>query len=145
MSLVGKCSCRWPGDLEKEEFKQYLESKLKHLPDYDLVFTSDDNALHFAVESKELLFPGTPIVFMGVNDIEFATRQNDHPEITGVVESVSIRRTLEMGRQLFPSLKTFYAISDSTTSGTSDLRAFLKTQPELQGIHLVHSHQFIVG
>jgi PAS domain S-box-containing protein len=134
-------SKRFPGAHAQEDFRQHLRDKLKRLPKYDLIFASDDNALHFVVENKESLFAGAPVVFLGVNCIPFATRQNEHPEITGVVEATSILGTIELARQLMPNLKTIYAISDATTSGAADTKRYMAlqqevTEPELERLDL---------
>ncbi len=135
-------SKRFPDAETRAAFKQYLQQKLQKLPDYDLICTSDDNALHFAVDHKEELFPGLPVVFLGVNDLPYAVRQNNHPEITGVVEAVSIPDTIALALQLRPGLKKVYAISDGTVSGCVDLDSFMQCrtifeQVEFAGFNLV--------
>jgi PAS domain S-box-containing protein len=134
-------SKRFPGAETRGTFKQYLLKKLRSLPDYDLILTADDNALHFVVDNKPDLFPGLPVVFLGVNDLSYALQQNSHPEITGVVETVSIRETIELACQLQPGLKTVYAICDGSLSGRADLDAFIKcraafAQLEFKGLNL---------
>ena len=37
---------------------------------YDVVIVSDDDAFNFALQFRPKLFPGVPIVFSGVNDLE---------------------------------------------------------------------------
>jgi two-component system, cell cycle sensor histidine kinase and response regulator CckA len=129
-------SKRFPEKSNETAFKKHLKQKLEKLPKYDLVFTSDDNALHFITENKPELFAGIPVIFLGVNDIEYAISQNQNPEITGVVEATSMGNTIHLARQLLPKLKTLHAISDNTTSGSADLTTFLETQSEFPDLQL---------
>ncbi|WP_372795877.1 ABC transporter substrate binding protein [Pontiella sp.] len=117
-------SKRFPNAESQAAFGRYLEEKLSHLPEYALVFCADDNALRFAYERKDTLFPGIPLIFFGVNDLELAARMDAEPRITGIVEAASIQETIELALQLRPNLKTVCAISDATTSGTADLKAY---------------------
>ncbi|MGB1058757.1 MAG: hypothetical protein ACPGZU_01395, partial [Ketobacter sp.] len=52
-------------------FQQGLEYKLSVLPAYDVIITADDAATWFATQHRESLFADTPIVFFGVNDMNF--------------------------------------------------------------------------
>ena len=68
-----------------------LRYKLSYTEPYDIIITSDDNALNFALEHRAELFPTIPIVFLGVNDLQQAHAMNDEPLVTGVVEAISAR------------------------------------------------------
>ncbi len=105
-------------------FHDLLSLKLKSLPQYDVVITSDDNALKFALEYREELFPKTPVVFCGVNNQEMALLMNRNDNFTGVIESTSIEETLALVPRLLPGTKTVNVIVDSTPSGQADLSSF---------------------
>ena len=107
-------------------FKKSLELKLANLPAYDVLITSDDNALNFALKNRDELFAGIPIVFCGVNNLSKARELNGSIGITGVVEAVSLRETIASITDLFPKVKSVYAIVDSTPSGLGDLSQYLK-------------------
>ncbi|NDV24457.1 ABC transporter substrate binding protein [Desulfovibrio sp. JC022] len=102
-------------------FRRLLKMKLASLDKYDVVVTSDDNALNFVVKNKKDLFPATPIVFCGVNNQSLARSMNINENITGVIEAVSISDNIQAVSDLVPGLKTIYLIVDSTPSGQADL------------------------
>ncbi len=110
--------------------KDFITYKFQHVPKYDLVITADDNALAFCMSMRDEFFEDVPIVFFGVNDIAQALSYNDDPLVTGFIEAVSMKDTIELMISLFPSTETIAAISDATTSGTADERAFNELQGE---------------
>jgi|GEM_PF-2516358 len=102
----------------------HLRQKIDRLPPYDGVITADDNALRFAMSHRDELFPGAPIVFSGVNNLEYAYSLEDDPLVSGVVEAVSMAETLRVIADLFPNVTTVWAIADGTPSGQGDLTTF---------------------
>lgn len=117
-------SKRFMDDKNRQRFSETLRYKLEHLPPYDLILSADDTALSFLLAHKGDLFARQPAIFFGVNNIDIALAQNDNPEITGVVEAVSMRETLELMQQLRPKAKIFTALVDGTDSGQGDLKTF---------------------
>ena len=115
----------------KELFTQLLSHKLSASKKYDALITTDDNALNFVLEFQDSLFQAIPIVFCGVNNIDNATKQKNNLSITGVVESVSMKETVELMLHLFPEQKTLYAIVDSTNSGQGDLKTYYKISAKM--------------
>jgi ABC-type uncharacterized transport system substrate-binding protein len=102
-------------------FYKSLKNKLENSTKYNAILTADDNAFKFALQYEDELFKNIPIVFFGVNNIEKARHQNDKSNVAGVVESVSMKETLELMIKLFPETGSVYCISDSTSSGQADL------------------------
>lgn len=86
------------------------------------VVTSDDNAFRFALEHRAGLFPESPIVFCGVNNLEIYTQNVNNPltNVTGVVEAFDIKATIETALRLHPDTRTLYIINDRTTTGRSN-------------------------
>ncbi|MBI9087585.1 MAG: PAS domain S-box protein, partial [Desulfobacterium sp.] len=121
---------RFPGKENLAHFLGSLSCKLDQAPPYDLVMVADDNALLFALDQQSRLFRGIPMVFLGVNDMDLALRQNDNPLVTGVIEAVSLEETIELMLQLNPKASHVVALVDGTPSGQGNLRSFyrLKTQ-----------------
>jgi ABC-type uncharacterized transport system substrate-binding protein len=93
-------------------FHDTLAYKLANLPRYDVVVTSDDNALRFALDHRAELFPDTPVVFCGVNDLQLAHSLEGSEGFTGVEEAVSLTETLEAMRKLLPQVAAIYAVTD---------------------------------
>ena len=106
-------------------FRELLARKLARLPRYDVILTSDDNALRFAAENRPALFPDSPVVFFGVNDQALAHAQGDDDNFTGVIEAVSMEETLRVIFRLRPGTRTVHAVVDGTTSGGADLLTYL--------------------
>nr|WP_320049552.1 ATP-binding protein [uncultured Desulfuromonas sp.] len=92
---------RNPGQDYLNRYTDLLRFKLRHLH-FDLVLVSDNDAFNLALNDRENLFPGLPIVFCGVND--FQPQQIDATKmITGVVEDLSVEETLEAALRIHPT------------------------------------------
>lgn len=107
----------------KRKSDQYYYKQLKDLyahkyslVDFDLVLSSDDNALNFLLNYRDELFPGIPIVFCGINKFE-PSRIEGHYSITGVYESYDVVGTIQLMLKLHPNTRKIYAICDNTYSG----------------------------
>lgn len=109
----------------------YNNLKDKYTPDYfDLIVTSDDNAMEFIYRYREELFPGIPIVFCGVNNEDSPIL--DSPQLmTGIMEFVDIEALLELIIAVHPKLKHLALISDSTNSGNIHMENTKKIITEL--------------
>lgn len=86
---------------------------------FDAVITSDDNAVNFALEHRNRLFTGVPIIFCGVNNIALPKQEN-FKNITGTLEVPGVRETLNIALKLHSGVKKIYLINESGTSGKSD-------------------------
>ncbi|MBN2658908.1 MAG: PAS domain S-box protein [Spirochaetales bacterium] len=129
---------RFPGEENRQMFRQYLSFKLANSNTYDLVITGDDNALTFALQEQEGLFKGMPIIFFGVNDIETALSMNDLPGVTGVIEKVSMRDTIGLMINQNPELRNITAIVDGTPSGKGDLKTFWSEKEHFPGYNFLN-------
>lgn len=107
-------------------YYQFLKYRLMNEPPYDVVLVGDDNGLQFLMDNREALFPDTPIVFFCVNDKTRASKANDLPRVTGIVEGISVTKNIELAQSLFPEAKTFYGIVDNTKTGKGDAAMFLE-------------------
>lgn len=101
-------------------FKKCLEYKISKKKRYDLVITTDDNALHFVEENYKNLFNKIPVVFCSVNNVDYANEVKNTFSFTGVIEAISIRETLEQMFLLFPDASEFYVIGDKTPSSKAN-------------------------
>ncbi|MDD3312080.1 PAS domain S-box protein [Pseudodesulfovibrio sp.] len=105
-----------------DNFTRLLGYKLRHSPPYDVLVTGDDNALNYAMQHRQDLFAGLPVVFMAVNDVVNAQAIARRDRVTGVVETVSINETLDLMRRTLPGLRRLVAVTDATPSGQGDLQ-----------------------
>ena len=119
-------SKRFTTETARRLFQDLLRYKFINLEPYDGVITTDDYALIFVLRNQQELFPGIPVAFCGVNDQEKAIEQNKNPEVTGVIESVSMEENLKLIVDLFPRTRSIYAITDGSESGRGDLHTFNK-------------------
>jgi len=114
-------------------FIEYMDTKNFYSPEYmrllkekytfkyggkkiDAIIASDDNAADFALANRAELFGDAPVVFCGVNDLDFPMRK-DFKRATGVLEFTDVGSTVNAALDLQPGLKTIYVIHDDTTTG----------------------------
>lgn len=127
---------RYPQKENWRIFHDTLTYKLGSENTYDVIMVADDNALVYALEQQDQLFHDKPIVFLGVNNIHRALDQNKNPNMTGVVESVSMEDTIKLMIKLRPKSSQIVALVDGTVSGQGDLKLFYQVAKE------VSSHDF---
>lgn len=87
-----------------------------HEKKFDVIIAADDPAFSFLLRYHEELFPGTPVVFCGVNYFEDAMLTNQEL-FTGVVEGQDIQSTLQLALKLHPGTKNIYVVNDNTITG----------------------------
>ncbi len=121
-----------------ETFTEYMDTKrifnaqyLDRLADllkfkyngrkFDVIILSDDYAFHFLLKWHDIIFPEVPVVFCGVNLFkdEFI---KGAPSFTGVVESFSIKETIDAALTINPHLRRVYSIVDRTITGMANLK-----------------------
>lgn len=116
---------RFSSEADLQLFYQILHNKLSKLPSYDAVILGDDAALLFALQYQDSLFQNTPMVFLGINNMELARTSGDSPFITGIVEATSQNANIELAIRLRPQAKELIAVVDSTLTGQGDQSQFL--------------------
>jgi PAS domain S-box-containing protein len=79
----------------------------------DLVITESYPALQFALEHRDELFRGVPIVFYGVDSRRIAGQQMG-PGVTGVTETVGVRATIDLALHLHPNTTTVAVITNGS-------------------------------
>lgn len=121
--------------LDVEAAEQMLYDRLSYalsvVPPYDVIIVGDDAALKFAVDYREELFAGIPIVFEGINNVQYARElaQQD-PLITGVVEELSLEKNIDLILQLRPQTKRIIAILDDSLTGEAERQNFYAAQDQ---------------
>lgn len=116
--------------IEYMDWKAYPTSEnLQYLHDYmkykysqkkiDLIITTDDAALSFALENRREMFGGAPVVFCGVNSSGVEALTKDRQDVTGIVEQVDLEGTIKAAMEINPNLKKIYMIFDNSESGIS--------------------------
>ncbi len=108
----------YPTKSNVESFYNYL--KFKYLnKKLDLVVTTDDAALSFALENRRVLFSNAPVVFSGINQEKVDELKNSYVNFTGVVEEIDPTETVNMALRINPDIRNVYLIYDNTESGKS--------------------------
>ena len=90
---------------------------------FDGVVLTDDHALEFVAAHRDELFPGTPVVACGINDL--ASVPPGAVNFNIIVESVAHRQTLDAALVQNPLTRTIHVVVDGTLTGRSILRDFL--------------------
>ncbi|TNF38256.1 MAG: PAS domain S-box protein, partial [Gammaproteobacteria bacterium] len=124
-----------------EMFYAYLKDKyIDYIP--DIIYTTDDNALTFALEYFNELFADTPIIFSGVNDYSVMDRL-DETRVTGVFEKKEISPNLSFLQDINPGIKEILLIGDGSNTYQAienEIRAELINYPDIQASFLSHHY-----
>lgn len=121
-------------EIYEESILRRINTRLRNRGSYDMVLTSDDNALRFVLKNHVNLFGKAPVVFWGLNDLELGRELDNDSLVTGVVEKTSIKKTIEFIRQLQPEVKEVIAYRDSTISGDKDIKIFRALKDSINGL-----------
>lgn len=97
-----------------ESLYQLLNLKYSQIK-INVVICSDDQSLHFMQQYGQKLFPGVPIVFCSVSG--YKPDMLNSKNITGLIESIDIKGTLDVALKLQPATKTVAVITDTTRTG----------------------------
>ena len=83
---------------------------------FDVIITSDNNALDFVLKYRSDLFAGVPVVFCGINNYHNSIIAGQ-PAVTGIAETVAFKENMEIIRRLHPTARKMEIIgSNSVTS-----------------------------
>lgn len=116
-------SKRFYNEENYEKFYSLLKYKVENLDKYDLIIAGDDNALEFVMNKVEL-FPDQPIIFMGVNNNDMAYNYLSSHRVSGVIEEVSFKGTIEIAKILKPNANKIVGIFDGTVTGQGEKKQF---------------------
>ena len=105
------------------EVYKYKYSQMR----FEVVMVSNNNAFEFMRQHHHELFPGTPVVFCGINDFRDSMLEG-HDLFTGIVQVTDIQSTLEIALQLHPNVAQVAVVNDRTSTGValkSELQAVM--------------------
>lgn len=118
------------GDIYSQRLFEVYKLKYKNYR-FDLIITTDNNAFEFMLKYRDELFPGTPVVFCGVNYFDEETIKK-HKGFTGVNEESDFTRNIELILRLHPETKKVVFINEWTSTGTWVQKAFVKAMVPFQ-------------
>ena len=120
---------RLDADVAQQMLYERLKYTLSVVQPYDVIVVGDDAALQFAMEYREELFDGIPIVFEGINNVQYARElAAQDPLITGVVEELSLVKNIELALRLKPDIKRIVAVLDDSLTGQTERENFYSIQ-----------------
>ena len=93
----------------------------------DLIITTDDAALDFALDYRTVIFADAPVVFCGVNSEGIKKLLEGQSNVTGVAEVINPIETLELALRVNPSIEEIYLLYDNSESGLSTGRLMNET------------------
>ena len=118
---------RFPKELSPKHLgalEQHLKDKYAtRMP--HIILSTDDDALRFLLDRHKAVFPGVPIVFCGVNHPVDDGRLAAAKVVTGVMEVLDRKATLDTALALHPGTKNVAVVTDTTTTGMGN-RIILK-------------------
>ncbi len=94
------------------------------------VVTVDNNAFDFAMENRQTLFPGVPVVFCGFNGYQPSVLDGIEG-VTGVTEAIDLESTVEVALALHPKTTHLAVVSDMTPTGRELLGEFRRFAVDL--------------
>jgi len=101
------------------EYKEQLYDLYKYKyrnRKFDLIISSDDNALNFLREYHKNLFSEVPIVFCGVNNLDIPNII-DREVFTGIIELHSVKETIDLALRLHPETEQIVFVVENTPTG----------------------------
>ncbi|MHB8797277.1 MAG: PAS domain S-box protein [Thermoanaerobaculia bacterium] len=130
--------------VEYMDTKRFYEARhVAQLPDVyarkyadhriDLVVGVDDRAVEFLVDHRDEVFPGTPVVFCGVNYFR-PEKLKGRRLFTGVSEDADLGASLETALDLHPGTRRIYVVNDDTETGLAVRSRLAELGPSVRGV-----------
>jgi PAS domain S-box-containing protein len=108
-------------EASQEDQLSYLESQAETFRrtyagvKLDLLIASNPEQLKFAVQYRDKIFPGVPIIFLAVSSRELEG-QKMWPGVTGVAVPVGLRETIDLALHLHPDTNRVAVIANESSS-----------------------------
>lgn len=107
---------RYPNQQNIDKLYEYYKYKYMNKP-IDIIITTDDAALDFALKNRQEIFSDAPIVFCGVNNYDTGGITRSYANTTGIFENIDPEKTIQAALKISPRLREVYVLYDSTESG----------------------------
>ena len=115
--------------------KQYHNIK------FDIIITTDDNALNFVRKFKDTSqFRDAKVFFEGVNNLSLYNKL-DKNTYAGVFEKKNPLSNLNIALKIKPHLKTIYVISDASNSGNKTINQYKNAFRDIKHINFVYINE----
>lgn len=120
---------RFVSQLPEAYRRKYLDHRI------DLIVATDDRALEFLVEHRDDVFPGTPVVFCGVNYFQEG-KLKGRSLFTGVSEDVDVGASLDTALSLHPGTSRITIVNEDTETGRAVRTRLDEIGPSWKGVPL---------
>ena len=87
---------------------------------FDIIISTDDNALDFMLRYRDELFPATTMVFSGINKPD-PNRTEGYAKVFGFTENLQVVETLDIALKLQPTARNVYFVADASKSSEAML------------------------
>lgn len=117
-----------------ETFKSYFQEKYASIH-FDGILVTDNDALDFAFQYDQDLFPNTPVVFAGIsNPEEYVLNDSQY---YGFKETASIDQVLHLVQTVLPEVKRLLVLTDLTTTGQIYRKEFTRQAAQMDNFSVV--------
>lgn len=125
-----------PNPIRMYNYYNYLNNKYKGIK-FDIIITTDDNALNFVRKYKnDGLFKNAKVFFCGVNNLSLADILDKYI-YTGVFEKKEPLENLKFAEKIKKDLKYVYIVSDASISGTLVVKQYLNAFKHIKNIKFI--------
>jgi len=133
-----------PTDIIYKNQIEYYAKKYKNI-EFDIVITTDDNALNFVRKYKNTKnFKKSKVFFCGVNNLSLY-KILPHDTYAGIFEKKDPMANLNIAKKINKKLKTIYLISDETITAAKLIKEYKKAYNNIKGIDFVYiNHKNII-
>ena len=121
---------RFPDRTYWRPLSNSLSTKYQTTP-FDLIITTDNNALEFLFQHRDRFYPETPVVFCGLNNFKPEMIENQR-NVTGIAEATDLKQTIDLALHLHPNTKKIIFIASSAKSSVLNLEQLEELRPTLK-------------
>ena len=115
----------------------YYKNKYKNIV-FDVIITTDDNALNFVRKYKnEKMFKKAKVFFEGVNNLSLE-KTLDKTIYAGVFETKDPVANLKLAKIIKPNLKTIYLVADNSVTANKEIKYYKKILSQYKGIEYIY-------
>jgi signal transduction histidine kinase len=126
-----------------ENFYKYISQKYKKIP-FDVVITTDDNALEFVRSHLHSpIFKNVKVFFAGVNNLNLV-KILDKNRFAGVFEKKEPIANLNFAKKI-TNLKTFYIVGDNSNSAKIVMKQYKNAYKKFKNIKFVYINEKKLG
>jgi len=118
----------YSSDAFVDELRSLFRRKYRNAK-FDVIIASDNDAFNFLRRFRDELFPGTPVVFCGVNNFSMDWLKG-FGHVTGVSESFDLKGTMELALRLVPSAKHMVVVGGVDTSSRMNHQIVVDLMPQ---------------